>query len=114
MEYPDLVYKCPGDHQRPGGTFNYLQVKNEAELDTAIKDGWLVTLPDAINAKDNPTTKTAITLPCKKEEKTKLHINDDAPPTRAEILKACDDLNISYQKNTPSKKLLKLIDKQLE
>lgn len=47
MEFPNLVYRCPGTHQCPGGTFSYHPVNNEGELENLIKEGWYPTLPFA-------------------------------------------------------------------
>lgn len=45
MKYPKLVYRSPGTHACPGGTYDYIQVKNEEELSAAAKAGYYPT-PD--------------------------------------------------------------------
>lgn len=52
--FPTIVYKCPGNHKRPGGTFDIKPIKDEIELDDAIDNGWFESLVDAINNYDNP------------------------------------------------------------
>lgn len=101
MKYPNIVYKCPGDHQCLGGTFSYLAVKNDDELEKAIDGGWYETLPGACG--DEPVEVVHADPP-----KT-----DNKPPTRKEILKKCDELEIPYTKKMASKSLLALIDKAI-
>lgn len=111
MEFPNLVYKCPGVHKRPGGTFNYLSVKDDDELRTAFEAGWSKTLPDAINGEGvtAPHIPAAVDLMAEESGDTKPQPKEDTPPTRQEILKKCDELGIRYKKTTPSKKLLESI-----
>lgn len=52
--YPTLVYRCPGNHKRPGGTFNIKPVKDDEEFESAIDNGWFETLEEAIKDHDNP------------------------------------------------------------
>ena len=52
--YPTLVYKCPGKHKRPGGTFNFLPIANKPDLVAAVKEGWHITLEEAIESFDRP------------------------------------------------------------
>ena len=47
MEFPTLVYKDGGPHQRPGGTFDYKRIVNEDQLAAALADGWFLTLVEA-------------------------------------------------------------------
>lgn len=44
MLFPKLVYKCPGPHQCPGGTFSYKQILNLEEFKNALKDLWAETI----------------------------------------------------------------------
>lgn len=43
-----LVYKCPGVHQMPGGTYSYLPVSTQEQLKAAIDDGYFATLAEAV------------------------------------------------------------------
>lgn len=42
MEFPFLVYKCPGTHpKRDGGRdYDFKQVCSDADLQNALADGW--------------------------------------------------------------------------
>lgn len=94
MKFPNLAYKCPGQHACPGGTFDYLQVKTKEDLEAALDSGWSSTLQIACGDGKEPT-------------------EDTDPPTREEILRQCDNLGIHYKKSTPSKNLLELIKKKI-
>lgn len=57
MKFPNIVYKCPGSHQCPGGTFAYLPVKNDNDLERALKEGWFGTLNEACGIKKEVPAK---------------------------------------------------------
>lgn len=48
IEYPSLVYICPGQHSAKGATFDYVAVENDEELKKQLDAGYSVTLPEAI------------------------------------------------------------------
>ena len=54
MEFPRIVFKCPGDLPRQGGTFKVLQVADDASHADAVAYGWFSSLPEAIESHDNP------------------------------------------------------------
>lgn len=54
MEFPRIVFKCPGDLPRQGGTFKVLQVANDEAHADAVAKGWFSSLPEAIESHDNP------------------------------------------------------------
>jgi len=93
MEFPTLVYKCPGSHQRPGGTYSYKGVQDADEHASALADGWFATLPEAIEGK--PTEAPAPAA--------------DAPPTRAELEQKATELGIKFDGRTGDKKLAEAI-----
>jgi hypothetical protein len=98
MSFPTLVYKCPGDHKCPGGTFGTQQVKNEEDLKVFLKDGYYATLPEAIEGK---------------VDKDESKVVDNSPPTRDEAKVKADELGIDYKPNIPTKKLIELINLKL-
>lgn len=49
MKLPTIVYKTPGSYAYAGGTFDYKGVNTEAELEHFIKDGWFLSLAEAID-----------------------------------------------------------------
>jgi len=97
MKYPTIVYRCPGPHQRKGGTFDYHGVKSEAELEGSLNDGWFETLPEAIagkaSLKELPPTHT--------------------PPTRKELEQKAKELGIKFDNKTSDEVLSKKISDAL-
>lgn len=52
-EFPRLVYKDNGPHQRAGGYYDHKCVDDPNGFDDALADGWCATLPDALVAPMN-------------------------------------------------------------
>lgn len=50
-QFPALVYKNNGPHQRAGGTYDHKSVEDEAEFDASLTNGWFPSLPEAIEGK---------------------------------------------------------------
>lgn len=90
MDFPRLVYRCPGPWQCPGGTYEALAVQDEADLAASVKAGWFATLPEAIAGESQDVEES----------------NDDAPPTRAELEQKARELGIKFDGRTSDKKLL--------
>lgn len=99
MEFPTLVYKDGGPHQRPGGTFDYKRIVNEDQLTDALADGWFLTLVEA-------TQPAAADL-------AEVAPNDDAPPTREELETKARELGIKFDGRTSDKTLLSKIEAAL-
>ena len=96
MQYPRLVYKCPGKHHCHGGTYSYQSVECGAELKAALANGWYESIPDALIGKpiDEPV--------------------DDSPPTRAELEQKATELGIKIDGRWSDKRLLSEIDSVLK
>lgn len=99
MEFPTLVYRCPGAHQRTGGTYAFKPILDKAEHAAALADGWFDTLPDAIEGK----------APAEPDAR-----EPDAAPTRAELEQKAKELNIKFDGRTGDKKLADAIDAKLK
>jgi len=96
IEFPTLVYRCPGPHFGPrGSTYNYVGVNNEDELVLRVAEGWCVTLDEAVDGK-----KPAVPA-------------DDAPPTRVEMEEKARELQIKFDGRTTDRKLSALIETAL-
>lgn len=91
MNFPTLVYKCPGDHQRTGGTYGYLGVGDAAGLSLALSSGWFLTLPEAIAGKAD-------------------ELVDDSAPTREEMAIKAVELGIKFDGRTTDKALAEKIE----
>lgn len=48
IEFPTLVYRTPGTHQCPGGTYAYQSAKDAEQLDSLLEAGWFLSLPEAL------------------------------------------------------------------
>src|SRR4051812_33387299 len=96
-KYEDMVYRCPGPHQRQGGTFDTLGVNSKEEHAAALRDGWFNTLPEAIAGK-----AALIELP-----------PAELAPTREELEQKAKELGIKFDKKTTDDALLEKIDKAL-
>jgi hypothetical protein len=99
MEFPTIVYRCPGNYQRPGGTYSYRQVSDYAGLTDALAEGWFATLPEAIIGKSSAVDEVA---------------DDDAPPTRAEMESKATELGVKFDGRTSDKALRDRIAAALE
>lgn len=88
-QFPTLVYKGHGPHSRAGGTYDYTAANDQEELDAKLADGWFTTLPEAINAHDNPVVKS----------------DDNTPPTRKELEAKAKELAIKFDKKTTDAEL---------
>lgn len=100
MQFPSLVYKCPGNHQRPGGTYSFKGVKDEAQHAAALADGWFATLPEAIEGKPAEAPAPAPA--------------PDAPPTRSELEQKAKELGVKFDGRTGDKKLADAIADMLK
>lgn len=49
MEFPTLVYRDKGPHQRPGGSYNYTSALNEDHFQELVAQGWSASLQEAID-----------------------------------------------------------------
>ena len=99
MEFPTLVYKNGGPHQRPGGTFDYKRIVNDDQLAAALADGWFLTLVEA-------TQPAAI-------DQSEVSPDDDAPPTREELETKARELGLKFDGRTSDKTLLSKIEAAL-
>lgn len=86
MSFPTIVYKCPGDHHRAGGTYSYKGAEDSSALGKLLAEGWFATLPEAIEGKA-------------------AEAEDNAAPTRAELEAKATELDIAFDGRTTDKRL---------
>ncbi len=91
MNFPTLVYRCPGDHHCAGGTYAYLGISEQPQLDAALSDGWFLTLPEAISGE----------------------AEDGSEPTRGELEAKAAELGIKFDGRTTDKALAIKIEQAL-
>ncbi len=96
-----MVYKVPGKHVRPHGTYDFAGVNNAEELQAKLKEGWFSSLSEAIESKK--------VEPVVKESKT----DDIAPPSRQELEEKATELGIKFDGRFSDKKISQLIDEAL-
>ncbi len=97
MEFPRLVYKCPGPYARQGGTYDHAVVNDADEHASQIGAGWFNALPEAIEGKPAVQEMPA----------------DDVAPTRAELEEKAKSLKIAFDGRTSDAKLLAKITEAL-
>lgn len=101
MIFPALVYKTPGPHTRPGGTYDHKLVNNAEEYATALLTGvWFTTLPEAIAGVAEPTVD-------------EIAAEETRPVTREELEAKAKELGIKFTKKTADVELNGAIEKAL-
>jgi len=134
-----MLYKHPGPHKIHGNKFDYVVTE---DIEAALKDGWFLTTPEALEAgqpkaepepkpepetiKPDPEPETA---PEEESELTEEVVEDTQPdpepevakepepekaPTRDQIKKKADELGIEYPKNIKTPRLQKLVEDKLD
>ena len=113
MEFPRIVFKCPGDLPRQGGTFKVLQVSDDVTHANAVADGWFSSLPEAIESHDNPKPVEAPETVKADEAKPAPEVSDVVnfvfSASRDELEEKAKSLNIKFDGRTSDAKLARLI-----
>lgn len=99
MDFPTLVFKKGGAHQRKGGTFSYLGINDAEALELALSAGWFKTMAEL--------DKPVLTAEEVKE------VDENAPPTREELIAKCNELGIKFHHKAGNDKLAELISEKL-
>jgi hypothetical protein len=105
MEFPALVYKAEGKYIRPHGTYDFVGVNDQQELEQKLSEGWFESLEAAIEG------KTAAPEPVKAVSEPVL--DDFAPPTREELETKATELGIKFDGRYSDKKIAQMIDEAL-
>ena len=112
-EFPFLVYKDKGRHQRPGGTFDFIEVKNAEDLSEKLANGWFETLAEVIDgAKPKSFAATLVPEPAKPVSEPVL--DENAPPTRQELETKATELGIKFDGRYSDKRIASLIEEALK
>lgn len=100
MEFPVLVYRCPGAHFGPNGTtYESMGVNDEFQLHFAVLDGWSKTLVEAAINFIEP--KEVLDYP--KEV-------SNSAPTREEMLQQADKIGLKVDRRWSDAKLVEKIN----
>lgn len=133
IDLPTMVYRSPGDNKKPtGGTYKYIGIKTQEELEEKLADGWFLSSSEAIEAAGDkangiqkPKPKWAMKPIKKKKEAKPLTWReivkappqepepDDTAPTREELEAKATELGIKFDGRTKDKKLGQLIQDKL-
>lgn len=98
MEFPRIVFKCPGDLPRQGGTFKVLQVADDVSHADAVAYGWFSSLPEAIESHDNPKPVVVDVAPDVVEQESRESLESRAK-----------EIGIKFDGRTSDAKLSRLI-----
>lgn len=125
MKFEDIVYRCPGEHSLPGGSYAYRGVKSEEELEKALSEGWFNTIGEAVEGKHLPKVDAEKDerekLEAEQAEKDRIAAEEKAkkdaestPPTREEMEVKAKELGVKFDGRTSDEKLLERINEKLE
>ena len=99
MEFPRLVYR------KNGKEVIHESANDEAQFDELIAAGWFENVPDALAVKEVIQNTKVIADPV---------IDDNAPPTRAELEIQAKSMGIKFDGRISDKKLLDIIESALK
>jgi len=118
MDFPALVYRCPGPYAGPlGATYETQGVDSQEALQAALLDGWSEGLEDAAEASllaawgkglreaDEPLPSGSD----KVESQPSAEAPEDAPPTRAEMLEQAERIGLKVDGRWSDARLLDAI-----
>jgi hypothetical protein len=108
IQFPTILYRCPGPWLGGGYSFATRPANDEAEYDAAVSDGWHPTVPLAVEAWRKPVQVQPQPQPAPVSVP-----DDDAPPTRAEIEAKCAELGIAVHHKHSDSTLLRKIEEAL-
>jgi hypothetical protein len=97
MKNPTMLYKAPGPHQIHGGHFDHIVVDDD-QIEATLAAGWHLTTTEAKAAHEAALQDAA----------------DSAPPTREELKRKADELNLQYPSNVPTEKLSAMVEAALK
>ena len=89
-QFPKMLFKAGGSEELHGGNFHTFIAQDEQDEAAALADGWHLTTPEAVAA----VSKSAAP-----------EVDDEAPPTRAELEAKATELGIKFDGRTTDAKL---------
>lgn len=117
MDYPALVYRCPGLHFGPHGTtYDALGVQDELQLRAALSEGWSKSLVEAVStylgAFDEFVAYSVPNVNAAADEEIS-EGDEQNPPTREELEQKANQLGLKFDGRTTDRKLLEKIEEAL-
>ena len=117
MEFPALVYRCPGAHFGPNGTtYDYSNVNDGDQLRSALADGWAESLAKAASIYNGEYDESVAGSVPNVDASGAEKINEgdeNSPPTREELEEKANELGIKFDGRTTDRKLLEKIEEAL-
>lgn len=111
MKFPNFVYRCPGSHQCPGGTYDHRRVSDEEELQERLDEGWSETLPEALGQPAPVIVGEPEGLADTGSDEPEA--DEVNPPTRVELEEQARFLGLKFNKKDSDEKLLELVTEAL-
>lgn len=105
--FPTLVFKDKGPHQRPGGTYDYKGVADQAALETLLQSGWFLTLTEAIAGKSEKAPPSEPVAGVPTADQIRAYSRPDLEALAAEF-------ELKYPKKTTDPDLAELIIAYME
>jgi hypothetical protein len=99
-DFPTMVYRTPGPHAAPKGTYGYMGVADHAEYDAALADGWFASIAEAMGGKaaaEKPVEVQEVVAPIE------VVIAKEVPaeePDRAALEAKAKELGVSFNWKT--------------
>lgn len=95
MEFPTALYRCPGQHSCPGGTFSCVGAEDEEQFAARIAEGWFPTMPEAMAGKlaDAPAPVVVV----------------ESAPDRDALKAEATALGLEFPKNVPTERLAEMV-----
>ncbi len=110
MEYPTFLYRCPGPHFGPQWTtYDTRDVASKADLPAALADGWCETLQEAAAQYIAQRDEAAKAVLPQVQDEAPAAAEEDAPPTRAEMLEQAERIGLKVDKRWSDARLLDAI-----
>jgi hypothetical protein len=92
-DFPTMVYRTPGPHAAPKGTYGYMGVADHAEYDAAIADGWFASIAEAMEGKHAEAVIAKV-------EKAQAAVDTITEETREQLEAKAKALGVSFNWKT--------------
>ena len=109
-DFPTIVYRCPGAWPGPPGTtYSSVGVEDAEQLHERLAAGWHLSIPEAVEAHLSPAPVVEAVVG-EVVESVAADADDNAPPTREEMLAQAALLGLKVDKRWSDETLLAKIN----
>lgn len=102
MDFPRLLYRCPGPHKKHGHTYALRGCNNIEEFRHFAEQGWFASYEEAIVGNHMADVIDAV-------EAADAAIDEITPATRDEMEQKAKELGLKFNSRTPDKTLAQRI-----